>query len=387
MFKRGALVALGCTSLLVARVESQPPIPERDLSAAYRTYAAQFTDIGYALPLANGSLMVADFGEMTLTRLDGRTGVALSVGRKGSGPKEYQVAGQLLRLPGDTIAMYDAAQLRMLLVTAEGEPIRTVTLSTDRRELLTLPQAFATDARGRIYAHVFARPVGAARDSATSRIDVVRMQNLASSKYDTLATLWFERLPLLRKPLADSQTLRVSVNLASLSPSDAAVVARDGTLRVIRGDEYRVEFIDENGTLQREVRVPGARYPLLPEERLKIVQETRDQTAKGTAHARRLLDARTPIPRVVIGEPDEWPAQKPYFQLGARLSDNGWLYIPVSCAEPDRQCLDVLNPDGVRHNRYRLPKHARFVTASDQFVFVVLRDEDDLETVVAYRAQ
>lgn len=386
MITRTLELLVCCMTLYILPLGGQQPVVEEPLGTAYRTYAEQFTDIGYALPLADGSLMISDFGEMTLWRLDGRTGAALPVGRKGLGPQEYQVVGQLLRLPGDTVAMYDAAQARMLLVTAAGEPVRTITLTSNRLELLRLPQSFATDARGRIYAHVFAPPSTKARDSARSYIDVVRLPSLTSARYDTLTRLWFEHLPSVHSTSPATQVLRVRVNLTSLYPSDAALVRASGELVVLRGDRYRVEFVDASGVTQREVQVTGATYPLTREEREALVQRTRDGTAKGTAHARRLLDAQVPMPPVVIEEPDEWPAQKPFFRPGARISDNGRLHVPVDCAVPGRQCLDVLNADGVRRVRYRLPTGARFLTASDQFLFLALRDADDLETVRAYRA-
>ncbi len=49
-----------------------------------------------------------------------------------------------------------------------------------------------------------------------------------------------------------------------------------------------------------------------------------------------------------------------------------------------RQCLDVLNDEGVREVRYRLPERARFLTASNRYIFLKHRDEHDLETVSAY---
>ncbi len=387
MLRIAAVAPLIGWILWIGPVGRAQPIAEKELGAAYRTYSEQFTDIGYALPLNNGSLMIADFGEMTLWRLDGRTGAARPVGRKGSGPKEYQVTGQLLRLPGDTVAMYDAAQARVLLVTADGEPVRTVTLTTNRLEMVALPQPFATDARGRIYAHVLSRRRGSGRDSMRSRIDVVRMQEFTSSRYDTLTSLWFERFPMARSGLSEGHTLRVSVNLTSLYTSDAALVTPAGEVLVLRGDEYRVERLRADGTKQGDVQVPGARYPLTREEREQLVQLTRDRTAKGTAHARRLLPAEVMMPRVVIQEPDEWPAHKPLFLQGARISDNGRIHVPVYCVVPGRQCLDLLDETGFRVVRYRLPRNARFLTADNQYVYLALRDEDGLETVAAYSAR
>ncbi len=368
--------------------QAQGTIAEQELGAAFRTYRAQFTDIGYALSLPNASLLVADFGEMTLVRLDGVTGSALPVGRKGSGPKEYQVAGQLLRLRGDTIAMFDAAQARVLLVTSAGEAIRTVTLATDRYVAMRLPQLLAADALGRVYGHAFPRVTQQSHDTIGTSLAVVRMNSFTATKHDTLATLWLEGLRDTRGASTEVgvlKVLRVRVNMTSLQMSDAAMVARNGDLVVLRGDGYRIQWLDSTGSLQREINVEGTRYPLTPSERVDIVNQTRDRTQKGTAHARRLLGPEVEWPRVVVEEPQKWPVQKPYFRQGARLSDNGTVFVPVDCASPAVHCLDVLNADGSRRGRYRLPERARFLTADDRFLFLAQRDEDDLETVIAYR--
>ncbi len=92
-------VVLICLSVGGSSTGAQDSVREQAIGAAFRTYSGEFTDIGYAVPLENGSLMVADFGEMTLWRLDGRTGTAHPVARKGSGPKEYQVVGSLKTPP------------------------------------------------------------------------------------------------------------------------------------------------------------------------------------------------------------------------------------------------------------------------------------------------
>lgn len=119
-------VALGI-ALGVALVAGAPsatvsaqPIAERPLPAATRTFDHEFTNALFVQPLKSGSMLESDGSDMTVVYLDNRTGSGRVVGRTGSGPLEYRTAGQLLLLPGDTVARFRLPKRSRLLAAGTG---------------------------------------------------------------------------------------------------------------------------------------------------------------------------------------------------------------------------------------------------------------------------
>lgn len=364
---------------------SAQAIAERALPPSQRTFAHEFTSAGSAVALASGSLIVGDMSETSLVFLDGETGSGRLVGRIGSGPLEFRSVGQLLQLPGDTVALYDVVQARLLLVSPTGVPVRTERWGADVMAAISRPQPFAIDKRGRVYGIQLPKFVPAQGMVIPDTLPVVRMASLTAAKTDTIAIVRQGQSTTTQPNMGADGKIHVKMPLAMLLPADEPVLLPDGRLIILRGDRYVVEWVSESGAPRVSAPVPSTRLPVTAADKRAIATETRALMETGMKAGARMLPAGQAMPELVVDEPETWPAQKPHFSRGSRAGTDGRLYVPVPCAAPAARCLDVLDAQAKRVARYKLPATGRLLAAGAGVIYVVVKDEDDLEFVHQHR--
>lgn len=88
----------------------------------------EFDWIVDVVPVRNGGLVVANSGTASLHFFDRAGRVLRSVGRRGSGPGEYQDIGGVTSLPGDSLIVWDGMLRRATVLSPAGEFIRAFPL-------------------------------------------------------------------------------------------------------------------------------------------------------------------------------------------------------------------------------------------------------------------
>jgi hypothetical protein len=177
----------------------------------------------------------------------------------------------------------------------------------------------------------------------------------------------------------------MAMPMSMILPADEPVVLPDGRLAVLRGDRYVVEWIADGAAPKVSAPVPSTRAPLSAADKKVIADETRALMQSSMKQGARMLPAGQTMPELVVDEPAAWPATRPHFVRGARAGFDGRLYVPVMCVSAADKCIDVLDASAKRVARYRLPKGSRFLAAGAGVVYVISKDEDDLEYVHVHR--
>lgn len=147
-------------SVGVEVVRVQPPTDTADSTAvvvcrigvASGSVESQLDDVGGALRLGDGTIVVANGGSGELRFFDATGAFVHAVGRRGEGPNEYQ-SMDYLGLRGDTIAVYDERLLRLSLLDLGGEFLRSVSFAN-----LALPYVAGTLDSGAVGAWRFTGP-------------------------------------------------------------------------------------------------------------------------------------------------------------------------------------------------------------------------------------
>ena len=372
-------------SLAAAPARAQPPIAERPLPAPARTWSHEFTNVLLVQPLADGSAFALDIGEAMVVRLDARTGAAARVGRTGAGPLEYRQPGQMVRLPGDTIVIYDSQLARLLYVSPQGAPVRSTPYAKDIVSALGKPQPLFADARGHWYGLVLPPLTPGKPFTLQDSMPVARMDGATAATWDTVTRVVFQGQAGMTPTMGGDGKLHLALPLADLLPADDLTLLPDGRLVVLRGDRYALEWYGADGGRQRTVTVGGTRYPITAADRARIAADTRRTLEDAIKLQLRNAPAGAQIPEIVIDDPATWPERTPLTRRGMRAGDDGRLYVPVSCQRVSLVCVDVLDANGTRLARWRLPEGARFLAAGRGTLHVVTKDEDDLQYVNVYR--
>lgn len=100
--------------------------------------------------LLDGRVIASDTKEMIFRLVDLRTGAVDIVGKQGDDAESYRMASTVLKLPGDSLGLYDPAGRKLLHVTPQGTVARFVPLpSMSNNRRINTP--IAVDQNGSIY--------------------------------------------------------------------------------------------------------------------------------------------------------------------------------------------------------------------------------------------
>jgi hypothetical protein len=298
------LIPLLVVALATRATAQQPLPPVRPLGAvtakASETFSSPLVSVR-ALP--GGKVLVHDqFPARRVVMLDAALANAVAVadttpatGNAYSG----RMAG-LLPFHGDSSLFVDPQSLSMLVIDPTGKIGRTMSVprSQDAMALVGLQGMPGLDASGRIVyraapAFRFAggpRPAGGAPpvpdmpDSAA----IVRI-DLATRAVDTVT--WI-KTPKIKMNVNRSDDGRISMTseVNPLPIVDDWTVLSDGTIAIIRGRDYRVEFIDPDGTKRPGQKVAFEWQRLTDEQKVAFIDSVK------VARERQLAEARANAP-------------------------------------------------------------------------------------------
>jgi hypothetical protein len=150
---------------------------------------------------------------------------------------------------------------------------------------------------------------------------------------------------------------------------EQALLFRDGWIAVARLSPYRVEWISPAG--ERTLGPPIA-------ERLISVSQQDKQAALSSYFGNSALSIEM-IP--------SWPTQLPAFQESALFSSpQGFLVVRrTSVAASPEGRYDVFDRRGIRVHSFNLPGGHRLVGIGDHYLYVAVRDTDDIERLQRVR--
>ncbi|HKP28648.1 MAG TPA: hypothetical protein VJU15_04570 [Gemmatimonadales bacterium] len=222
-------------------------------------------DPAYDLPQVTGVIMLADgrlavgVGGAYQVRFFAPDGTHLAtLGRKGSGPGEFQALGAMWRFPGDSVMVTDFMLRRLTVVSDSGQLGRSFSLGGEAgfqmpqggRFSFAMPGGILPDGRVLAVAQAFrvndARP-GAYRDSA----DYILYSNSGSAP-DTLGRFPAIEMEQVTMTMgAQSFSAPTPVPLGKTTPT--AIVGND--LMISMNDRWEIEQHRSDGTLKRLIRL------------------------------------------------------------------------------------------------------------------------------------
>lgn len=362
------------------RAQQVPTIPlEADASLP-----AEWTTVRGARELRDGRVVVLDSREQALKLVDFKTGSVAMIGRKGSGPGEYQLPLALFALPADSSVIADMANegAPMVITPAgiAGDPLPGM---RGDRAVGFLNIGGKIDGRGRLYRAGHGVAIGRdpieRLDRSTGRIDTVAWYDArVVSPLRPLQAPGAERPKFAR---AGGPVPFGSLRQFELTPAGAVVL--------LSPEPYRVSFI-ANGK-----QTDG---PVIPYQKLRVTDadkaEWRAERSRPAATIMYNRDgSRTAgySPARTVDEPGEWPEFLPPYALGSvfadriRIAPNGMIWIERAVNAGTPSLYDVLTPAGALAYRVTLGNRARVVGFGPGGVYGVRLDDDDVEHLVRFR--
>lgn len=347
----------------------------RLLTAIPRELNEPLSSVSRLVELRDSTVLVHDNRERRLVVLDFETNGARDVARIGAGPLEYRAVNALLRLPGDSILLWDGGNARTLLFTPDARAVRATPLASMGSPGTALGRAIAreADASGRWYAVtrgvVLSNQTMRAADSAA----LVRIDP-GTGRQDTLI--------LIAAPAAPSPAVVdgvVRMRAPGFVPQSAWGVFSDGRVLVIHGDRYQPESIAGDGTRRRRAPIAYEPIPVTASDRQAHIAQVRGMMARASGAS------GSQSPEVL--EPERWQTHMPVLKSEyLRIDSRGRAWAHVSDADATNgERYDLLDANGRRVDAIVFPKGVTLVGMGRGVLYASRADEDGLLFLQRYR--
>ncbi|TVP76422.1 MAG: hypothetical protein EA352_05705 [Gemmatimonadales bacterium] len=340
--------------------EDPEPAGALELSEA-TDFDHAFWSIEDVWELADGTLLVLDRGEGALFSLDPESGEVAEVLQDGEGPQEVRSFGNVIRLAGDTLAAVMPGNAAYQLISG-GKIVGQRSVPLD---ILGPPQR---DTLG----HWLVTP--SAGDAAAGGGGSVRhlvrfMEGEEGTPPDTVRSREVEA----SSPFT---ALRRGEDPPPVRDFDARMherLAPDGWVAILHPDPYRVEWLDPDGQWHRGGQLSFEAVSVDAALRRDILERLRGLPREGEQmdHLVENSDGVTELP------PYLREANDPGGVLFA--PDGQLLVLRTQLGVSDSTRYDVLARNGTRSGQIRLGPGERIIASSPDALYVVVRDEVDLQ--------
>lgn len=389
-------------TLATALVASATPllaqtVPTRTLSKPDAEFSEPFTQVAGVRELKDGRVIVIDPRDKTVQVVDLARGTATKLGREGSGPGEYGIPMRLLPLPGDTTAISDMLNNRLLLINPNASVGGFVDLNAppppssgreggrgegQRMMMIGGNMPTMSDSKGRMYYQGPAFRMTDAGPQAADSVPMIRWDR-ASGKRDTLAWL---RLPQNANQITSRGgrgNQQVMVRMGGGPPfngADQMIVAPDGRVAVVHHDPYSVDYVSETGqrTRGQPIRYDRQRITEGHKAEWREVQKSATGLTITNDNGRR---SATIGPAGQQQDPEVWGGDymPPFLTQALNFSNEGYLWIRRTGPAGQPPTFDVIDRAGKLVQKVVLPKRSRLVGFGNGAVYTVRLDEDDLQ--------
>lgn len=314
-----------------------------------RTFSAEgFSRVRGVQELPDGRVLVADQTEAALYRVDFDLQERTLLGHRGQGPGEYLAPTGLYPFRADSVLMVDIQNGRFAIVGPDGVIGRTEPLFG---EGISVPEG--SDQEGRRYwdgvSHLRTRK---RTDPSAQEAPIVRYDPDTEVR-DTLAYL----------------TIPGPSNPNAFPAWDDWAAGPRGHIAIVRNqDEYRLDWVDPDGTFRKGVPVEGFRPMKVTRADEDALEAGKGGTARGFSRMGSQPTRRPPPVQV----PDRFPPAK----LGRIwVTFDGRAMVERHQHLDEKEPLfDVFDGLGIREGSFRLPEGRQIVGTGPSGVFVVRED-------------
>jgi hypothetical protein len=394
-----------------APLGAQTPPPVRPLGPVLATSVEPFASVSQVRALPGGRVIMHDLTGRRVVMLDStfQHVTVIADTTSATGMAYGSRLGGIIAYRGDSTLFVDPQSISMLMIDPSGTIGRTMAapLPNEVNQLIGGQNGTpGFDAQGRlVYRAQFRLASGAQRFGGGGAFAmpvlpdssyVVRV-DLKTRKVDTAAVF---RIPKIGVSVSrDDNTGGISV-ITTVNPlpwTDDWALLSDGTLAVVRGQDYRVDFVAADGKVTSTPKLPFEWQRLSDEDKAAVIDSARGQMDKiraaqiaqaqsmnanitvnapdtsksgrqrpqsdGANNATITLGGRGggmavnfSMPPVSFVSPSEMPDYRPAFRQGAALGDlAGNLWIRTSKSVNGGTVYDVVSNKGELTDRILIP--------------------------------
>jgi hypothetical protein len=368
--------------LLSSPATAQTALRIRDIGPTLRTSVAN--RLGSAASVRQtsaGDVFVIDIVRRQLLLFDSTLSTATVVLDSNSivGGQFRAQAGGIIPYTGDSLLFVDPASLSMLVIDPTGRIARVMAAPRLEDAAFLVGGPFGTpvtDVLGRLVFRGSARPRPVASAAGTlislpiapDSVPIVRM-DFTTRRLDTLAMY---KVATSETKVSRDETGRLSVTTTvnPMQTVDDWAVLSDGSLAMIRGRDYHIDWIRPDGTTASAPKFGFAWHRMSEEDKTAVLDSAQVAIDKSvaaasarvlsngtsTSVAERASVARAPAgPTISLVSTGNLPEYRPAFAAGAARADHsGNVWIRTSERVGGSAVYDVVNRTGIQVDRVKL---------------------------------
>ncbi|MDQ6691112.1 MAG: hypothetical protein M3Z18_11450 [Gemmatimonadota bacterium] len=374
MIRSGQSVTVLALMIVAVGAGAQTVPPVRPLGPVIRVSAANLLEsVSSVRPLPGGRLIISDVAHRRVVLLDStltKSRTIVDSSSASGGMFGLQLAG-IIPYKGDSTLFVDPQSLSVLVIDGSGKIARVMAVprSQDAPYLVGGPLGTPRfDRLGRLIYRGYARrlappPVSTGTTTFSLPLQpdsapVVRT-NLETRKQDTLGFVKVSRVDI-KVSRRDDGGLAIATTLNPMQVLDDWAVFADGTLALVRGRDYHVDWVAPDGTRSSTPNVPFDWKRLTEEERGAFLDSARAAINKRIEAAREATGGsatRSQPPAISLVPVGELPDYRPAFEPGAaRVDSEDRLWIRTSKVINNGAVYDVLSRAGELIDRVVVPQ-------------------------------
>jgi hypothetical protein len=289
---RSLLTILGATPVIATTSSAQKPPPVHLIDRPIATSKHDFKGLSAIRQLPNGTVLLNDAARRQLLLLDSSLNVLSVVADStpGSTNSYGPSQGGILTYPGDSTLFVLPRVPSMYMIDPSGKVVRVMAVPRPQ-EAASMSSSFngvpGIDAKGRwVYrgqTPPLNRPtvVPGGPPEIMSGVDsapIVRV-DLATHTLDTVAMFKILKLKGKTYPRDGGRTLTMLESDPVPMVDDWAVLS-DGSVAIVRGQDYHVDFINQNGSSTRGPKMAYAWEPLNDDAKLALIDSMKKVDAE-----------------------------------------------------------------------------------------------------------
>lgn len=286
--KRFGLLPLMLVAVSTASAQSIKPRP---LGAVKSTSKELLGAPTLARALSNGSVIVNDVARRRLLLLDPTLETATVIADSTSGAVNGygQRPGALIPYMGDSTLFLDVTSSSFLVIDPAGKVARIMSppRPNDNAAIASMINGFpGFDSKGRMVYRVTTRPPIQQNKDGTISMGVqpdsqpVIRVDLDTRRADTIAYVRTPKSVMTPITMPNGGTMNMTTTVP-ISVIDDWAVLSDGTIALVRGENYRIDFIKPDGSKVRSEKVAFDWKRLSDDDKLALVDSIQKARAAG----------------------------------------------------------------------------------------------------------
>ena len=284
---------------------------------------------------SNGRVLINDVMGRTLRLYDSTLASSTLIAGPDSGTFKYgSQAAIVVPYWGDSVLFLDLASTAFLVLDAKGAIVRTIALPTGSDGMGILTGQPMLDPRGRLYYRVPVVPPDASPNPRlrlyfpyVDSCAVVRA-DFESRTLDTIAYVASGGTTRVARTLPSGRLVQHSIHNPAPVHDDWTVLA-DGTVAILRGSDYHIDWIRPDGSRAASAKLPFDWRKLDDAAKQRLLDSAQTATEKALIRARPSTTTADLLDAFELVAADRLPDYFPPIQVGSRRSDlDGDLWVP-----------------------------------------------------------